>query len=149
MDQEAFLAEVGRRLNLTHGRAEQLTTTVLQVLRERIGPQEAADLDAQLPAGLKRDWREPAPEQAIRFDKDEFFRRIAVLTDIPEADVARSVKAVFKTLQRALKSPTGEEGEAWDVMSRLPKDLKKLWTAAARMSDRPARRKETGPSPAP
>lgn len=149
MDQENFLAEVGRRLNLTRGRSEQLTTTVLQVLRERIGPEEAADLDAQLPAGLKRDWREPVSEQAIRFDKDEFFRRISVLTDLPEADVPRAVKAVFKTLQIALKSPTGEEGEAWDVMSRLPKDLKKIWTAAARMSDRAGKRKETGAHPAP
>ena len=35
--------------------------------------------------------------------------------------------AVFATLQELLGSPTGMEGEAWDLMSQLPKDLKKLW----------------------
>jgi hypothetical protein len=35
-------------------------------------------------------------------------------------------------LQKLLGSPTGLEGEAWDVMSQLPKDLKKLWAGAQR-----------------
>ncbi len=33
-----------------------------------------------------------------------------------------------------LKSPTGQEGEAWKLFSQLPKDLKHLWTAAAGMA---------------
>jgi hypothetical protein len=41
--------------------------------------------------------------------------------------------AVFKALQMSLRSPTGQEGEAWDVLSQLPKDLKKIWIAAAAM----------------
>ena len=45
---------------------------------------------------------------------------------------AQLVAAVFATLQELLGSPTGIEGEAWDVMSQLPKDLKKLWLGAHR-----------------
>lgn len=141
MDEDTFLAEVGRRLDLPRERAEEVTTAVLQVLRERIGG-EAAHMDAQLPAGLKRFWHEPGlTEEVKRLHKDEFFGRVAAAAHLTEADVPKAVKVVFKVLQRALKSPTGEEGEAWDVLSRLPKDLKKVWTAAARLSDTPPKAK--------
>ena len=40
-------------------------------------------------------------------------------------------------LQRALGSPTGREGEAWDVLSQLPKDLKGLWLDASVRSAHP------------
>jgi len=137
MDEDTFLAEVSRRLDLSRERAEEVTTGVLQVLRERIGA-EAAHMDAQLPAGLKRFWHEPGlKEQVSRLHKDEFFERVATMAHLTETEVPRAVKVVFKVLQKALTSPTGEEGEAWDVLSRLPKDLKKVWTAAARLSDTP------------
>jgi hypothetical protein len=38
---------------------------------------------------------------------------------------------VFKGLQRVLGSATGKEGEAWDILSQLPKDLKQLWLEAS------------------
>jgi uncharacterized protein (DUF2267 family) len=52
-----------------------------------------------------------------------------VLPDDAEAE--RAVRAVFGALQRLLGSRTGREGEAWDVFSQLPKDLKQLWLDAA------------------
>ncbi len=142
MDEDTFLAEVGRRLDLSRERAEDVTTAVLQVLRERIGP-EAEHMDAQLPAGPKRFWQEREFEEEVkRLHRDEFFGRVAAAADLSEPDVPKAVKVVFKVLQKALKSPTGEEGEAWDVFSRLPKDLKKVWTAAARLSDTAPKHKE-------
>jgi uncharacterized protein (DUF2267 family) len=57
-------------------------------------------------------------------------RNRAVLPDDSEA--LRAVKAVFATLQHLLGSPTGKEGEAWDIYSQLPKDLKTLWEDAGR-----------------
>ncbi len=56
-------------------------------------------------------------------------RQRAVLPDDAEAE--RAVKAVFAALQRLLGSRTGLEGEAWDIFSQLPKDLKQLWVEAA------------------
>ncbi len=59
---------------------------------------------------------------------------MAGLTDDEEAE--RAVSAIFAALQKLLGSPTGQEGEAWDVMSQLPKDLKKLWADAQRQHER-------------
>ncbi len=141
MDEDTFLAEVARRLNISRDRAEQVTSAVLQRLRERIGD-EAVHMDAQLPAGLKRFWQPGIKEEVVRLHKDEFFGRVAVAAGLPETEVPRAVKVVFKVLQKALKSPTGEEGEAWDIYSRLPKDIKKVWTAASHLSDTAPKLKE-------
>jgi uncharacterized protein (DUF2267 family) len=104
-------------------------------LRDRISPAERRDLAAQLPTALKRLWvvgdRDDRP--ATRIGRDEFIGRVrqrAVLPDDAEAE--RAVRAVFGQLQRLLGSPTGREGEAWDVYSQLPKDLKQLWLDASR-----------------
>lgn len=56
-------------------------------------------------------------------------RYFAGLPDDAEAE--RAVRAVFGALQHSLGSPTGREGEAWDIFSQLPKDLKTLWLDAA------------------
>ena len=47
------------------------------------------------------------------------------------SEAERAVRVVFAQLQRLLGSPDGLEGEAWDIYSRLPKDLKTLWLEAA------------------
>jgi uncharacterized protein (DUF2267 family) len=105
MDEDTFLAEVARRLSIPRERAEQVTSAVLQRLRERIGD-EAVHMDAQLPAGLKRFRHEPGvKEEIIRLHKDEFFGRIPVAAGLPEAEVPSAVKVVFKVLQKALKTP--------------------------------------------
>ena len=84
---------------------------------------------------MKRLWevgdREDRP--ANRIHRHEFIGRVrqrAVLRDDEAAEDA--VRAVFAQLQRLLGSPTGREGEAWDIYSQLPKDLKELWLDAAR-----------------
>ena len=75
-----------------------------------------------------------SPNRKVHRVKGEQFiwevRRMAGLTDDEEAE--RAVSAIFAALQKLLGSPTGQEGEAWDVMSQLPKDLKKLWAGAQR-----------------
>jgi uncharacterized protein (DUF2267 family) len=47
-----------------------------------------------------------------------------------DAEAERAIQAVFAALQHLMKSPRGLEGEAWDVFSVLPKDLKQLWLDA-------------------
>jgi len=114
-------------------RAEGLTFAVFQELRDRITPQEALHVAAQLPKRLKMMWMslEDAERKVHRVSGEQFVwevRRMAGLADNAEAE--RAVSAIFAALQKLLGSPTGQEGEAWDVMSQLPKDLKKLWAAA-------------------
>ena len=116
-------------------RAEGLTFAVFQELRDRITPREALHVAAQLPKRLKMMWMSlESPNRKVHRVKGEQFiwevRRMAGLTDDEEAE--RAVSAIFAALQKLLGSPTGQEGEAWDVMSQLPKDLKKLWAGAQR-----------------
>ena len=116
-----------------HRRAEALTFTVFQELRDRITPQEVLHVAAQLPKRLKMLWMSlEFPDRKVHRVSGEQFvwevRRMAGLADDAEAE--RAVSAVFAGLQKLLGSPTGQEGEAWDVMSQLPKDLKKLWADA-------------------
>lgn len=125
---------VAHQLGCHRKQAEGLTFAVFQELRDRITPKEAADVAAQLPAPLKRLWleQERADRPVRRVHKEEFLgrvRRRAGLADDVEAE--RTVRAVFKGLQRVLGSATGKEGEAWDIFSQLPKDLKQLWLEAS------------------
>jgi len=115
--------------------AEGLTFAVFQEQRDRITPQEALHVVAQLPKRLKMMWMSlERPDRKVhRVSGEQFIwevRRMAGLADDAEAE--RAISAVFASLQRLLGSPTGQEGEAWDVMSQLPKDLKKLWADAQR-----------------
>ena len=135
MQDQAFFKDVMERIGCDLRRAEGLTFAVFQELRDRITPREALHVAAQLPKRLKMMWMSlEHPDRKVRRVSGEQFiwevRRMAGLTDDEEAQ--RAVSAVFAGLQKLLSSPTGQEGEAWDVMSQLPKDLKKLWADAQR-----------------
>ena len=133
MDERTFLRAVSGMLGCDERRAEAVTFAVFGELRDRISPEERRDVQAQLPAGLKRLWapgdRDDRPANGVK--RDEFIGRVrqrAVLPDDGEAE--RAVRAVFAELKRLLGSPSGRTGEAWDVYSQLPKDLKQLWLDA-------------------
>lgn len=134
MDERTFIRQVAERLRCDAARAEGITFAVFQELRNRLTPREAAHVAAQLPAGLKRLWRErECPDRSVtRLHQAEFIGRVRKWAELPEdVEAERAVRAVFGVLQVLLGSPTGKEGEAWDVFSQLPKDLKMLWLAAA------------------
>ncbi len=141
MDDQTFFHEVAERVASDMRRAEALTFAVFQELRDRITPQEAEHVAAQLPKRLKMMWMslDRPGRQVRRIHLQEFIgevRRIAGLPDDAEAE--RAVAAVFAALQKLLGSPSGQEGEAWDIMSQLPKDLKKLWMEAQRKAGGPS-----------
>lgn len=135
MDEGKFLDELETRTGLTRDRAFEVAVAVLQELHDRLSAKEADDLAAQLPGDFKARWHafDLAGHEVRRTHKRDFVRHIAAVAEINETTAARCLMATFKTLQLLLKSPTGEEGEAWDVLSQLPKDLKKTWLAAAAM----------------
>jgi uncharacterized protein (DUF2267 family) len=133
MDKPRFIGQVARRLDCDNRRAEAVTFAVFQELRERITSKEAFDVAAQLSAGLRAMWLEnERPGRSVhRLHEPEFIGRVRRLASLPDDFKAeRAAKAVFATLQEALGSATGMEGEAWDVFSQLPKDLKVLWLGA-------------------
>jgi len=135
MDAKSFLQEVASRFGCDEERADAVTWVVLGLLRERLTPKEAGDVDAQLPAGLRRMWEdgERSDRPVRRTHAPELLAEVRSRLALPtENEARRAVEAVFRALQRLLGSPTGTEGEAWDVFSQLPKDLKAIWLSAAR-----------------
>jgi len=135
MNHRAFYREVAGRLLCDERRAEAITYVVFQELRARITPKEAANVAAQLPGGLKKLWleNERADRPVERMHLAEFIGRVRQHAALPDdAEAQRGTRAVFATLQHLLGSPSGLEGEAWDVFSQLPKDLKRLWLESGR-----------------
>ena len=135
MNERSFLREVAQNLRCDERRAESIVFIVFQELRARITPKEAADVAAQLPVGLKKLWlenecRDRPVQRTHMADFVGHVRQRAALPDDREAE--RGTRAVFGALQCLLGSPTGVEGEAWDIFSQLPKDLKILWLGSAR-----------------
>jgi uncharacterized protein (DUF2267 family) len=132
MDDATVLRNVQERLHCDRRRAEAVTFAVFHALRGRLPSKEAADVAAQLPKGMKRLWEESDPGgPREKIHEQEFVGRVRCFAALPDdVEAERAVRAVFAALQRALGSPTGKEGEAWDVFSVLPKDLKAVWLAA-------------------
>jgi uncharacterized protein (DUF2267 family) len=133
MDDRKFFQDVSRRLACDERRAESVTLVVFEALRDRLTPKEAGDVAAQLPVPLKRLWgaNRRGSSEPEKLHAPEFVGRVqhrAALHDEREAE--RAVRAVFGALQLLLGSHDGLTGEAGDVYSQLPKDLKLLWVSA-------------------
>jgi uncharacterized protein (DUF2267 family) len=133
MNDKEFINRVAERTGTDVVGAGAITYAVFQELRERITPREAFHVASQLPPDLQVLWMENERiDRAVRRTHEtEFLARVRYHASLGDLELAeRGVRAVFATLQDALCSPTGTEGEAWDIFSQLPKDLKKTWLAA-------------------
>jgi uncharacterized protein (DUF2267 family) len=135
MDERTFTTQVAKRLGCDERRATDVIFAVFQELRDRLTPGEADDVAAQLPTPLRRLWEvgEHPDREVRRVHEPEFVADVRAQAALPDdAAAERAVHAVFAVLQRALGSRTGREGEAGDVLSQLPADLKALWLAAGK-----------------
>ncbi len=135
MEEGKFFYEIASRLKMSKERAEEVATAVMRELHDRLTPREANDFAAQLPGGIKQMWHGfDTPDRTVeRIHKRDFIRYVAEEAGIPEDEASKAVMVVFKVVQMLLQSPTGQEGEAWDIFSQLPKDLKRAWLEAAAM----------------
>jgi uncharacterized protein (DUF2267 family) len=141
MEEEKFIHTIAEQLGVDKQQARRIVAAVFRELHDRLTPKEAVDAAAQMPTGLKRLWLAfESPGREVRsIHKSDFIREVSERAEIQEVEASHAVKIVFQTLQRLFQSPTGQEGEAWDIFSQLPKDLKKLWIDAARLqSQRPS-----------
>ncbi|HEX7126889.1 MAG TPA: DUF2267 domain-containing protein [Thermodesulfobacteriota bacterium] len=107
---------------------ERATAAVFHTLRDRLTPEEADQLAAQLPGELKAMWHagerpNRTPEKMHLIEFLERVRRGAGLRSPREARWMTLM--VFGALKDRI-SP----GEADDVLAQLPRDLKDLWEEA-------------------
>lgn len=108
--------------------ARHATAAVFHALRDRLTPEEADQVVAQLPQELKEVWEagEQSDRKPVKLHREEFYARVREEAALPSDREARwMMLAVFAALKEQL-SP----GEASDVLAQLPKDLKELWSEA-------------------
>ena len=106
--------------------AVRAASVVLTCLEQRLTPEEAEDLNAQLPIKLQEMLAEAKrPETGkpvVRMHKQQFLETIAQALGIESEKAEQIARNVFMTLRAHIS-----EGEARDVASQLPLDLKPLW----------------------
>jgi uncharacterized protein (DUF2267 family) len=134
MKDKTFVRDVADRFGCDERRAETLIFAVFQELRDRLTPEEAADVAAQLPHSLQMLWLSfDYPGRRVRrVHEYQFLEEVRRMVGFEaKSHAEEAVVCVFSVLQEALGSPTGREGEARHVFSQLPSDLKELWLTAA------------------
>jgi len=108
--------------------ARRATAVVLHALRDRLTPEEADQVVAQLPLELKTVWEEgeQVERTPLKLKWEAFLERVRRETGLTSAREARWMTlAVFAALKEQL-SP----GEAGDVLAQLPKSIKEVWVEA-------------------
>jgi uncharacterized protein (DUF2267 family) len=124
-----WLKDLMERLN-THDRhrAYSILRAVLHALRDRIGPENAAHLGAQLPMllrGLFYEGWDPAAQPTKERHEAAFLAHIARELPRAEADeVERGVYAVLDVLSKHL-----DRGAAVKLAGIFPQELRKFWPA--------------------
>ena len=107
-------------------RAYEALRSVLHTLRDRLLPNEAVHLGAQLPMLVRGFYYEGWHPAATPFNyrhKEEFLRQVAKeLPGLGEADLERAVATVFAVLSRHLP-----DGELRQVKDQLPLEVRQLW----------------------
>lgn len=108
--------------------AKRGTAAVLHAVRDRLTPEEADQAVAQLPRELKLVWEEgdTLDRKPVKLHRTEFYDRVQREAGLASIREARFLTVgVFAALKEQL-SP----GEADDILSQLPRDLKQVWEEA-------------------
>lgn len=108
--------------------AKRVTAAVFHALRDRLTADEADQAAAQLPRPLKILWwaGEAEGRRPVKMHRKAFNARVKREAGLASEREARQViHAVFGALKEQI-SP----GEAEDILTQLPKDLKLVWEDA-------------------
>lgn len=108
--------------------AKRVTAAVFHALRDRLTPAEADQAAAQLPRPLKLLWWEGESEgrRPVKMHRPAFYERVRREAGLAsERETRQAIVAVFAALKAQL-SP----GEADDILTQLPRDLKRVWEDA-------------------
>ncbi len=101
---------------------------VLHTLRDRIGPESAAHLGAQLPMllrGLYYEGWDPTGKPTKERHEEDFLARVALeLPRAGESEVENGVLAVLDVLSKHV-----DRGAAVKIAAMFPQDLRKFWPA--------------------
>jgi uncharacterized protein (DUF2267 family) len=118
------------------GEALSVLRSVLHQLRDRLTPEEAVELGAQLPIIVRgvyyEGWRPTRTPEKVR-SKEKFLDEITIKLLPRRVPPEAAVRDVF-----ALIAHHCDPGEIADVIDQLPTDIKELWPDSSRMFRRRA-----------
>jgi uncharacterized protein (DUF2267 family) len=121
-----WLKEIGEEIGPDRQRCYQALRAVLFSLRDRLDPNEAAHLAAQLPMlvrGIYYEGYRPAGKPDRIRSRDEFLQRIGEhLEQTRPLGADEAARAVFKVLDHHL-----DAGEMAEVKQSLPQDIRTLF----------------------
>jgi uncharacterized protein (DUF2267 family) len=123
-----WLDDVAEELGTQDGAwAWRVLRAYLQVLRDRLTIDEAAQLAAQLPhllRGVFYEGFDPGRQPEKIRDRDVFLARLAERAQLGDpAEAARAAAAITRALGRRVTA-----GELDDVLAQLPKEIRQVLT---------------------
>jgi uncharacterized protein (DUF2267 family) len=121
-----WLKEIGEQIGPNRQRCYQALRAVLFSLRDRLNPNEAAHLAAQLPMlmrGIYYEGYRPAGKPERMRSRQEFLQKIAEhLEQTRPLGADAAARAVFKVLDHYL-----DPGEMAEVKQSLPQEIRTLF----------------------
>lgn len=121
-----WLKELGEQIGPDRQRCYQALRAVLFSLRDRLNPNEAAHLAAQLPIlvrGIYYEGYRPAGKPERIRSRDEFLEKIGeYLKHVRPLGADEAARAVFKVLDHYV-----DPGEISEVKQALPQDIRALF----------------------
>ncbi len=125
MKYNEFVGHVQNRARMgTQGEAVRAIHATLETLGERLVPDAADNLAAQLPQEIGHYLR--LPQTTDRFDLDEFFERVAQREKVDMPDATFHARAVVSVLSDAVT-----ENQIEKVRAQLPAEFNPLFTAGS------------------
>jgi uncharacterized protein (DUF2267 family) len=124
-----WLKELMERLGLDRKHAYRVLSATLHAVRDRVGPESAAHLGAQLPILLRgvyyEGWHVAGTPTKVRHKEDfldyvsgDVFRGLGI-------EPEQAVRAVFQVMANKL-----DPGEVEKLIRLFPNELRNLWPAA-------------------
>jgi len=121
----AFLKDLCRNGSMAPEFAEQAAVSVLCALEQRLIPEEAKDLEAQLPIkllNLLARCERHRGEAPVKYDREQLLQMVGEDLNMAPDEAEPVIRAVFTTLRDHVS-----EGEIEEVIHMLPRDLRDLW----------------------
>lgn len=125
---KVFLDHLCERGGMSPAVAQQAAVSVLCAVEQRILSDEALDMEAQLPrklTDLLHRCEKHEEELPPKFGREHLLKRVGEDLSLNPDAVEPVVRAVLDAIRHQIS-----EGEAEDVMSQLPQDIRDLWGRA-------------------
>lgn len=122
---QSWVRELAEELGDDEQRAYQALRGTLHALRDRLAPEEAVHLGAQLPMLVRGLYYEgwTLSGKPVKRNREEFLDAVRqAFGPTAGADPEQAARAVFRLLEKHVT-----QGELQDVQGSLPKDLRELW----------------------